>query len=188
MYKKTFITAKTVCKQGRAQYYATLQKAKKGELVRIKRGVYAKEIDLNDTMIDVEAIAPDEILCLFSAQEHSELTTQIPQQFDIAIKRGRKVVLLEYPKIRLHNLSENSLNLGVSTATISGFKVKIFDIEKCVCDAVKFRNKIGMDVCIEIIRNYLKYGDRNISKLMKYARVLRVAKILEMYMAMGLSV
>ncbi|SHK99620.1 hypothetical protein SAMN05720469_12819 [Fibrobacter intestinalis] len=45
-----------------------------------------------------------------------------------------------------------------------------------------------MDVCIEIIRNYLKYGDRNISKLMKYARVLRVAKILEMYMAMGLSV
>lgn len=67
MYKKTFITAKTVCKQGRAQYYATLQKAKKGELVSIKRGVYAKEIDLNDTMIDVEAIAPDEILCLFSA-------------------------------------------------------------------------------------------------------------------------
>ena len=187
MYKKNFITTGMVCEQGRAQYYATLQKAKQGELVRLKRGVYAREIDLADTMIDVEAIVPDGILCMYSAWEYYRLTTQIPAQFDIAIKRGRKVVLPEYPPIKLHNLSEPALSLGVTTATISGFKVKIFDIEKCVCDAVKFRNKIGMDVCIEIVKTYLKRSDRNISKLMKYARVLRVAKILEMYIAMGVQ-
>ena len=184
MYKKNFITAGMVCEQGRSQYYATLQKAKQGDLVRVKRGVYAKEIDLADTMIDVEAIVPEGVLCMFSAWEHYGLTTQIPQRYDIAIKRGRKVVLPKYPKIKLHNLSESSLNLGVTKANISGFIVKIFDIEKCVCDAVKFRNKVGMDVCVEIVKTYLKRSDRNISKLMKYARVLRVAKILEMYIAM----
>ena len=174
-----------VCEQGRAQYYVTLQKAKQGDLVRIKRGVYAKEIDLADTMIDIEAIVPDGILCMFSAWEYYGLTTQIPQQFNIAIKRGRKVILPKYPTIKLHNLSDTVLNLGVTTATISGYKVKIFDLEKCVCDAVKFRNKIGMDVCIEIIKNYLKRKDRNISKLTKYAQTLRVAKILDIYLAMG---
>lgn len=185
MYKKKYMKTGMVCEQGRAQYYVTLQKAKQGDLVRIKRGVYAKEIDLADTMIDIEAIVPDGILCMFSAWEYYGLTTQIPQQFDIAIKRGRKVILPKYPTIKLHNLSDTVLNLGVTTATISGYKVKIFDLEKCVCDAVKFRNKIGMDVCIEIIKNYLKRKDRNISKLTKYAQTLRVAKILDIYLAMG---
>ena len=185
MYKKKYIKTGMVCEQGRAQYHVTLQKAKQGDLVRIKRGVYAKEIDLADTMIDIEAIVPEGILCMFSAWEYYGLTTQIPQQFDIAIKRGRKVILPKYPTIKLHNLSDTVLNLGVTTATISGYKVKIFDLEKCVCDAVKFRNKIGMDVCIEIIKNYLKRKDRNISKLTKYAQTLRVAKILDIYLAMG---
>lgn len=185
MQKKKFITAGMVCEQGRAQYYATLQKAKQGKLVRVKRGVYAKEIALADTMVDVETLIPGGILCMFSAWEHYGLTTQVPQQYDVAIKRGRKVVVPQYPNFKLHNLSENALNLGVTTEVISGYKVKIFDLEKCVCDAVKFRNKIGIDVCTEIIKNYLKRRDRNIVKLMKYAKVLRVEKTLEMYLAMG---
>jgi hypothetical protein len=91
----------------------------------------------------------------------------------------------QYPNFRLHNLSDNALDLGVTTENISGYRVKIFDIEKCVCDAVKFRNKIGIDVCTEIIKNYLKRRDRNIVKLMRYAKILRVAKTLEMFLAMG---
>ena len=92
----------------------------------------------------------------------------------------------QYPNFKLHNLSDKTLSIGVTTEIISGYRVKIFDIEKCVCDAVKFRNKIGIDVCTEIVKNYLKRSDRNIAKLMKYAKILRVAKTLEMYLAMGL--
>ena len=185
MRKKKFITAGMVCEQGRAQYYATLQKAKQGKLVRVKRGVYAKEIALADTMVDVETLIPGGILCMFSAWEHYGLTTQVPQQYDVAIKRGRKVVVPQYPNFKLHNLSDNTLNLGVTTEVISGYKVKIFDLEKCVCDAMKFRNKIGIDVCTEIVKNYLRRRDRDIPKLMRYAKILRVAKTLEMYLAMG---
>ena len=69
---------------------------------------------------------------------------------------------------------------------MEGFTFHIYDIERCVCDAVKFRNKVGMDVCSEIINNYLERSDRNISKLMDYARLLRVANILEKYLQVKL--
>ena len=69
---------------------------------------------------------------------------------------------------------------------IDGFKVNLYDVERCVCDAVKFRNKIGMDVCSEIISNYLYRPERNLSKLMDYARKLRVGSILEQYLQIRL--
>ena len=69
---------------------------------------------------------------------------------------------------------------------IDGFKVKVYDVERCVCDAVKFRNKVGIDVCSEIIDNYLSSSERNISKLMDYARQLRVGNILENYLQVKL--
>ena len=65
---------------------------------------------------------------------------------------------------------------------IDGFKINLYDVERCVCDSVKFRNKIGVDVCSEIISNYLERPERNLSKLMDYARKLRVGSILERYL------
>ena len=69
---------------------------------------------------------------------------------------------------------------------IDGFNIRLYDVERCVCDAIKFRNKVGMDVCSEIINNYLERPDRNLSKLMDYARRLRVGKIIEQYMQVKL--
>ena len=69
---------------------------------------------------------------------------------------------------------------------IDGFIIKLYDVERCVCDAVKFRNKVGMDVCSEIISNYLERPDRNLSKLMDYSRLLRVGTILEQYLQVKL--
>ena len=69
---------------------------------------------------------------------------------------------------------------------IDGFNIRLYDVERCVCDAIKFRNKVGMDVCSEIINNYLERPDRNLSKLMDYARRLRVGKILEQYLQVKL--
>lgn len=69
---------------------------------------------------------------------------------------------------------------------LEGYNIRIYDIERCVCDAIKFRNKIGIDVCSEIIDNYLARPERNISKLLDYARQLRVGTILENYLQVKL--
>ena len=69
---------------------------------------------------------------------------------------------------------------------VENYNIRIYDIERCVCDAIKFRNKVGMDVCSEIIDNYLSKPERNISNLLDYARKLRVGTILENYLQIKL--
>ncbi|MFI3297491.1 MAG: hypothetical protein R3Y59_07675 [bacterium] len=65
---------------------------------------------------------------------------------------------------------------------IDGYQVEIYNLEKCVCDAVKYRMKIGLDVCTEVIREYLKRKDRNIVRLMEYARIMRVESVISKYL------
>jgi hypothetical protein len=110
----------------------------------------------------------------------------MPQAFHIAIKRDRKIRVPSFPKVELHHYTESILNIGVTNMEIEGFHIRVYDMERCVCDAVKFRNKVGLDVCSEIINNYLEYPNRNLSKLMDYARKLRVGTILEQYLQVRL--
>ncbi len=69
-------------------------------------------------------------------------------------------------------------------AEISGHSVLITDLEKSVCDAVKFRNKIGLDVCAEIFHNYLAMPEKNISRLFEYAGQMRIKNTLKTYLQM----
>lgn len=110
----------------------------------------------------------------------------MPQAFHVAIKRDRKVTMPSFPKLEIHHYTETILGLGVMKMKIDGFNIRVYDVERSVCDAVKFRNKVGMDVCSEIISNYLERPNRNLSKLMDYARRLRVGTILEQYLQVKL--
>jgi hypothetical protein len=93
----------------------------------------------------------------------------MPQAYHIAIKRDRKLVKPSFPSIELHHYTASILEIGESKMFLEGYNIRIYDIERCVCDAIKFRNKIGMDVCSEIIDNNLVRPERNISKLLDYA-------------------
>ena len=184
--RNTYLSSASVKKQGRTAYYKMLESAKQGELIQVLRGVYANIDQLSGNMIDINAVVPEGILCLWSACSIHQLTTSMPQAFHIAIKRGRKVSIPSFPRIEVHHYTEDLLKIGVISMIIDGFNIRLYDVERCVCDAVKFRNKVGMDVCSEIINNYLERPDRNLSKLMDYARRLRVGKIIEQYLQVKL--
>lgn len=188
MYEQnTYLSSASIKKQGRTAYYKMLGSARQGELIRVRRGVYANIDQLSGNMIDVETVVPDGILCLWSAWSVHRLTTSMPQAFHIAIKRDRKIEVPSFPKVEVHHYTNAILGIGAVSMNIDGYNVRIYDVERCVCDAVKFRNKIGMDVCSEIINNYLEQPDRNLTKLMDYARLLRVGNILEIYLQVKLS-
>ena len=180
--RNTYLSSADMKKQGRTAYYKMLEGARQGELIQVRRGIYANIDQLSGNMIDINTIVPDGILCLWSAWNIHQLTTSIPQAFHIAIKRDRKITVPSFPKFEIHHYTNSILGIGVTTMEIDSFTVQVYDVERCVCDAVKFRNKIGMDVCSEIIDNYLKRHNRNLSKLMEYARKLRVGRILEQYL------
>ena len=130
------------------------------------------------TMIDVEKIVPGGVVCMYSAWAYYELTTKLPPDICIAIEKKRKVILPDYPSVALYYWSQSAFELGVSERGIEGYKVRIYDLEKSVCDAVKFRNKIGVDISSEILKNYLVRSDRNLTRLNEYAKKMRVANIM----------
>lgn len=181
-----FLSSSAVKGYGRTEYYKMLEKARKGELIQVRRGIYATPEQLSGNMIDIEAIVPGGILCLWSAWNIHNLTTSTPQAFHIAVKRDRTVTVPDFPQVEIHHYTDKILRIGVEQMTIDGFKINVYDAERCVCDAVKFRNKVGTDICSEIIGNYLERSERNISKLMDYAETLRVAAVLGKYLEVKL--
>lgn len=157
-------------------YDQLLYGTRSGRIVRLRRGVYAINSALAKQMIDVETFVPGGVLCLYSAWSYHELTTQIPQAYHIAVERTRRVTLPVFPPIELSFMTQKAYELGIMEAEIDGFKVKVYDLEKSVCDAIKYRNKIGLDVSAEIFKNYLTRKDRDITRLYEYASQLRVGK------------
>lgn len=185
-YTNSFISSGMVKEKGRTAYYKLLDSVRDGDTVRVKRGVYATTKQLADTMIDVESIVPGGVLCLFSAWNIHGLTTSLPQAYHVAVKRGRKVTLPAFPKVELHHITDTMFDIGVEKILVNGYLIHIYNKERCVCDAVKYRNKVGMDVCSEVVNSYISRPDRNLSMLMDYADKLRVRRILEQYIAIRL--
>lgn len=175
-----FITTGEV--KSRGEYEQLRHAAEEGNLVRIRKGVYAETSALANNMIDVERIVPRGVLCLYSAFSHHGLSTQVPSSTCIAVDARRKVRLPDYPIIDLYYWKKEYLEFGIMQKEISGYDVLITDLERTVCDAVKYRNKIGLDVCGEVIDSYLKKDNRNISLLHEYAQILRVKNILTTYL------
>lgn len=164
------------------EYRRILRAVKAGKLLRIREGVYALPYILMDNMMDIETIIPKGVVCLYNAWAHYGLTMQTPPTFCVAIEAKRKIVLAENSMVTIYYWNEQSLTLGVEEAEISSHKVRITNPERSVCDAVRFRNKIGEDLCLEIIRNYLKRPERKIGLLMEYAKAFHVGKILNNYL------
>lgn len=178
------IRAKTLKEQTPNPYYELRKAISDGEVVRVKRGVYMLSDELADTMIDIESIVPGGILCLYSAWAYYEISTQIPTAFFVAVDTHRRVVVPDYPPVTLCYWQKKYRELGVVRREISGHSVLITDLEKSVCDAVKFRNKVGIDVCAEILHSYLRRKDKSITKLMAYAMQMRIGGTMKKYLEM----
>jgi predicted transcriptional regulator of viral defense system len=148
-------------------------------VTKVKRGLYK----LNDFHEDIQQIEiaksiPSSVFCMFTAWHYYELSTYIPFEFHIAVPQNRKVKIPDYPPVKVYYLSEKSYETGITEIKMSEEKIKIYDLEKSVCDAIRFRNKVGLDITVAVLKNYSKRQDKDLNKLSNYARTLRVEKIL----------
>ena len=172
---------------GKAEYERLRRAVQRGEVVKLRHGVYAEPTAMLGTMIDVERIVPGGVVCLYNAWMYYQLCTTVPPTFCIAIDAKRKVRMPEALPITLYYWKAENLTFGIVQQEISGFTVRITDLERSVCDAVKYRNKIGLDICAEIIRCYVRREDRNLSRLMDYAKKLRLEKVLNNYLEIAIE-
>jgi len=189
MYKATsqggIITTAELSKQ--SDYLKIVRAKKRGDLIQVRHGVYAVPDALFNTMIDVERVIPNGIVCLYNAWTYHQLSTVVPPSFCIAIEAKRKIAIPPTLPVELYYWKKKNLEFGIMNAEISGYHVRITDMERSVCDAVKYRNKIGIEVCSEVIHNYLKKKNRNLSRLSEYAKRLRVANILKNYLEIAIE-
>jgi predicted transcriptional regulator of viral defense system len=155
-------------------YRSVLAAARNGEIIKLRNGLYAHPDAINNNIVDVEAIVPGGVLCLYSAWYRYDLTTQVPDAFYVAVERSRKLNLPAFPNIKPVFQKGELLQLGMTRMTEQNFEFNITDLERSVCDAVKYRHKIGIDVMTEVLDNYLRLPQRNLSLLTEYAKRLRV--------------
>lgn len=163
-------------------YYRARRAMALGDVVKVRHGVYADPYSLLSNMIDVEAVVPRGVVCMYSAWSYYGLTTTVSPAICVAIKASRKIVLPDIIPFEIYYWKEEYLSIGVGECEYSGHKVLITDMARSVCDALRYRNKIGIDLCTEILASYLKRSDRNLTILSEYARKLRVSRVLSNYL------
>ena len=168
--------------RGTTAYRSLLREVRNGRIIKVRNGVYATPDVLAAGMIEIDKIVPGGVLCLYSAWHYYGMTTQIPDSFYVAVSRKRRIRLPESIDITLVYQKDELLDLGRTKAIIDGIEVDIYDRERCVCDAIKYRNKIGIDVMAEILNSYLSNPQKNLSLLSQYAKQLRVYNLLSNYL------
>ena len=156
-----------------------------GELVREAQGIYRlKESEPlgSPDLVQISMRVPRAVICLISALYFHELTTQIPHQVHIALPRDVKTPKIAYPPIKAFHFSKPSYGAGIEEHTLDSVPVKIYSKEKTIADCFKFREKIGVNIALEALKDYLKSPHPNIQLVIKYAKVNRVEKVMRPYL------
>jgi len=156
-----------------------------GVLQQLSRGLYrlAGLPPLSDPdLVTVALKVPQAVICLISALGFHELTTQIPHAVDIALPSGAERPRLDYPPLRIFWFSGLAWSEGVETHLIDDIPVRIYGPEKSVADSFKFRRKMGLDVALEALKLYRQHRGFDVSKLLHYARICRVEKVMKPYL------
>jgi len=130
---------------------------------------------------EARKIVPQGIFCLFSAALLHDLSAFIPSEYHIAIPWKAKVKLPESPPIKLYYWKREQYEVGKSIHRREERELTVYNLEKTVCDFIKLRNKVGLDVTKEVVRNYLKRKDRNLNKLMDYSQQLKISSVVKQY-------
>ena len=124
---------------------------------------------------------PQAVICLISALNYHQLTTQIPYKVYIALPKDVKAPRIEHPPLDIVYLSQKPYAAGIEEIIFDGVPVRIYNREKTITDCFKFRNKIGLDIALEALKDYMHQPNRDIQKILKYARINRVEKIMTPY-------
>lgn len=156
-----------------------------GQLLRVARGLYALpdyQVGEQGGVVAVAKRAPGVLFCLLTALRIHDLTTQAPFEVWIAIGNKAHPPRMDYPPLRTVRFSEAALAAGVETLRVDGTAVRVTSVAKTVADCFKFRNKIGLDVALEALREARRAKKASADELWRYARINRVANVMRPYL------
>lgn len=155
-----------------------------GRLAQVARGLYALPGPRSEQhqLAEIAARSPQAVFCLLTALRFHQLTTQSPHQVWMAIPNKAHPPRLDYPPLRVVRFSGAALTEGVETHDIDGVSVRVYSVAKTVADCFKYRNKIGLDVALEALRECRHDKRATNDELWRAAKTCRVAGVMRPYM------
>jgi len=162
-----------------------LRLCRRGKIVRLGRGIYniqGAPITERHSYAEVAKRVPDAVFCLLSALAFHEITTQNPAAVWIAVRQGARKPALKSPAIRIVRLSGPSLTEGIENHNAEGVPVRVYSVAKTVADCFKFRNKIGIDVAVEALKDSLRQKKASVREIHRFAKICRVANVIRPYL------
>jgi predicted transcriptional regulator of viral defense system len=156
-----------------------------GKLQRFARGLYGlpgAELTEHQTLIEVCQRVPKAVLCLLSALQFHEIGTQMPHEVWIALPEATQTPTLSYPALRIARLRGAAYSDGIQTVTDHGAPIRVYSPAKTVTDCFKFRNKIGLDVALEALKDAWRNRKVTMAELGHFARINRVERVMQPYL------
>lgn len=151
-----------------------------GYVEKIRRGYY-QWIDPDDfsEVGTVIRLFPDAILCMDTALRYYGYSDRTPGDWHLAVSKdsGKSRFKIDYPFVKPYYVEPAVLELGLTTGTMDGHAIRIYDKERLICDCLRYRNKMDKEIFNKAIQKYIADPEKSIPKLMEYAGPLRVKKL-----------
>lgn len=156
-----------------------------GKLERVSRGVYClpnQAISEHRSLAEAAIRVPQGVICLLSALQFHQIGTQAPFEIWLALPNELATPKLDHPAIRAVRMSDVALSAGKEIVNIDGVPVPIFNAAKTIADCFKYRNKIGLDVALEALREGWREQKVSIDLLWHYATINRLSNVMRPYL------
>jgi predicted transcriptional regulator of viral defense system len=157
----------------------------KGQLEKIGRGLYRlpnTQGSEHESLSTIATKVPQAVFCLLTALQFHELTTQLPRQVWIAMPRGSHVPKIGYPPIKMVQFAGDAYTEGIEVIERDRVKLRVYSVAKTVADCFKHRNKIGLDVALEALKDARSKKKASADDLWRFAKICRVANVMRPYL------
>lgn len=182
--EKQFISTRELHDAGYSNYKIR-QMVSNGILIGVNRKWYENPNysgEIND-FYAVSVYAHQGIVCLISAAVYYGLSSERPNRIDIAVPRNVRVPESpDWPAMKFYRMVEPRYSLGIEEVKEGQNSFRIYDKEKTVCDVIYHRNKLGFEPAMEVLKRYVQQPDRNINRLITYAKRLQVEATVKQYL------
>jgi predicted transcriptional regulator of viral defense system len=155
-----------------------------GELLKTGRGLYVhanSPLTENHSLAEAAKLAPKGVVCLLSALRFHDLTTENPAEVWLAVPRETRRPMSRVPALRIMQFSGEMMMSGIEKHRIEGVSVPVYSVAKTVADCFRFRNRIGVNVAVEALRDAWQNKKTTSDELWRFAKICHVLNVMRPY-------
>jgi predicted transcriptional regulator of viral defense system len=156
-----------------------------GVLQRVARGQYrlvGAPVTERHALALAAVAVPDGVVCLLSAVAFHEIGTQVPSRVWLALDRRARRPAVDWPPLQIVRFGGDALTSGVEVHEVERVRVRVYSPAKTIADLFKYRNKLGLDVALEALKEAWREQRTSVDELNRYARVCRVERVMRPYL------